>query len=74
MQRDVVKLLKPDSMGHMQRLFSVYSWSSGTLEVLSMESFSRLVRDLMSNTPLGFDEQALFSVRNSNLLGAKLSR
>lgn len=66
-QREVVKLLKPDSLGHMQRLFSTYSWSSGTLEVLGMATFLRLVQDLVAagaqSLPEDFDEQGIFCVR-----------
>ncbi len=66
-EREVVRLLKPDSQGHMQRIFSAYSFSSGTLEVLAFPSFPTLLKDLIASGPLALpaplDERALFMVR-----------
>lgn len=71
-EREVVRLLKPDSQGHMQRIFSAYSFSSGTLEVLALPSFPTLLNDLIASGPLALpaplDERALFMVRFFSLL------
>ena len=68
-EREVVRLLKPDSQGHMQRIFSAYAFSSGTLEVLAFPSFPTLLKDLIASGPLALpaplDERALFMVRPS---------
>ena len=64
---EVVKLLKPDSGGHMARIFSAYAWRSGSVEVLGMPSLPTLVRDLSqygSGTPQpALNEEDLFLVR-----------
>lgn len=69
---EVVRLLKPDSQGHMQRIFSAYSFSSGTLEVLALPSFPTLLNDLIASGPLALpaplDDRALFMVRSPPLL------
>ena len=67
MATQVVKLLKPDSGGHMQRIFSEYAWRSGTIEILGFARVPEMVRDLGQFTPgssaaaLNYDD--LFLVR-----------
>ena len=63
---EVVKLLKPDSGGHMARIFSAYAWRAEGLEILGMPSLPALVRDITqhcSSAPPALSEDDLFLVR-----------
>ena len=68
MASEVVRLLKPDSGGHMQRIFSAFSWRSGTLEVLGLPSLAPLLQALAQFSPPGtlpeaFSAEEVFVVR-----------
>ena len=65
----VVKLLKPDGAGHMQRIFAAYaapssssSASASSSSALLWEGFSGMVEDLVGAEAGGVDTQALFEV------------
>ncbi len=65
---EVVKLLKPDSGGHMARIFAAYAWRAGSVEVLGLPSLPALVRDLAQyngsgTLPAALNEEDLFLVR-----------
>lgn len=68
---EVVKLLKPDSGGHMARIFGAYAWRAEGLEILGMPSLPALVRDITqfcTSAPPELSEDDLFLVRGT-LLG-----
>ncbi len=66
--REVVKLLKPDTGGHMQRIFSAHAWAGGGVELLAAAALPRLVASLCAQAagaaaPGSLGEEELFTVR-----------